>query len=73
MVRGPDAGSYRVAALSEEGLAARPNWREAGAVRSVLLTTPGVWDGDDLVAAPLLDSAGEWQAEICLRNDFFTQ
>lgn len=73
MVHGPDAGAYRVGALSEAGLAARPNWREAGAVRSVLLTTPGVWDGDDLVAAPLLESAGEWQAEICLRNDFFTQ
>ena len=33
----------------------RPRWRESGLAREALLTTPAVWDGADLVAAPLLD------------------
>lgn len=54
LVAGPGAG-LRVGALGAAGLARRPRWRESGLAREALLTTPAVWDGADLVAAPLLD------------------
>ena len=54
LVAGPGAG-LRVGALGVVGLARRPRWRESGLAREALLTTPAVWDGADLVAAPLLD------------------
>lgn len=54
VVAGPGAG-LRVGALGAAGLARRPRWRESDLAREALLTTPAVWDGADLVAAPLLD------------------
>jgi len=44
-----------VGALGAEGLAARPLWRDAGLPREALLTTPALWRGARLVAAPILD------------------
>lgn len=54
VVAGHGAG-LRVGALGVAGLARRPRWRESGLAREALLTTPAVWNGADLVAAPLLD------------------
>ena len=73
MVTGPGETGLHIAALGENGLAQRPDWRVAGAARRVLLTTPAVWSGEQLVAAPLLEDGAAWQAKICLRNDFFTR
>jgi tRNA(Ile)-lysidine synthase len=47
-----------IGALGAEGLAARPRWRESGLAREALLTTPAIWRGTTLVAAPLLGEGG---------------
>ena len=70
-VTGPFSDDMCVKMLGEDGLAARPNWREADVMRAILLTTPAIWQGETLISAPLLDSDSAFEAEICLRNDFF--
>jgi tRNA(Ile)-lysidine synthase len=54
-----DAGLV-VGALGAAGLAARPRWRLSGVSRETLLTTPAVWQGERLVAAPALDADSPW-------------
>jgi tRNA(Ile)-lysidine synthase len=51
-VTGP--GDARVRAVGAAGLAQLPDWRAAGLTRDVALVTPGVWDEERLIAAPLL-------------------
>ncbi len=48
-VIGP-AGEVR--ALGAAGLRQCPDWRATGLPRQVLEVTPGLWQGDDLIAAP---------------------
>jgi tRNA(Ile)-lysidine synthase len=48
---GPAAG-VTIAALGRDGLARLPGWRQAGAARETLLTTPALWRGGELLAAP---------------------
>ena len=53
-----------VRSLGVEGLAHCPNWRELGIPREVLLTTPGLWNGEDLVACPLVIPDPTWHAVL---------
>jgi tRNA(Ile)-lysidine synthase len=53
-----------VGVLGEEGLAACPNWRQTGRPHPALLSTPAVWRGDELVAAPLAGYGQNWHAEV---------
>ncbi len=65
VVTGPEEGAdLRVAALGEQGLAACPDWRDRGLPRALLLATPAVWRGGELVAAPLADPASGWHARL---------
>lgn len=48
-----DPGSLRMGALGREGLAQVGDWTAAGHPRESLLTTPAIWSGSRLVAAPL--------------------
>jgi tRNA(Ile)-lysidine synthase len=50
----------QIAALGTAGLRARQRWRDSGLPRLALLTTPAVWRGTELVAAPILDPCGKW-------------
>ncbi|MFN3282160.1 MAG: ATP-binding protein, partial [Tabrizicola sp.] len=59
-VEGP-AGEVR--ALGAEGLRQLRDWRAAGLPREVLLVTPGVWQGERLLAAPLAGCGKGWQAK----------
>jgi tRNA(Ile)-lysidine synthase len=43
-----------IGALGTDGLASLPAWRAAGLAREALVTTPAVWRGPALVAAPLV-------------------
>jgi tRNA(Ile)-lysidine synthase len=38
--------------LGSDGLRQCPDWRATGLPRQVLEVTPGVWQGDTLIAAP---------------------
>jgi tRNA(Ile)-lysidine synthase len=49
-----------IGALGAEGLRARPRWRDTGHARLALLTTPAIWRGTELVAAPILEPCGKW-------------
>lgn len=63
-VSGPESGDLHVAALGPGGLSARPGWRNAGLPAPTLEASPAVWRGDTLVAAPLLEAEGGWQARL---------
>lgn len=63
-VRGIEAGLWdgrwqvsgaagEVRALGSAGLRQCPDWRDTGLPRQVLEVTPGIWQGDLLIAAPL--------------------
>lgn len=53
-----------VRALGADGLRQAKGWRDSGVPRDVLLVTPGVWQGDELLAAPLAGFGGAWQAKL---------
>ncbi len=53
-----------VAALGEAGLAQLPNWRDAGVLRQSLMSSPAVWKGETVAAAPLAASNFGWQAQL---------
>nr|WP_241557887.1 tRNA lysidine(34) synthetase TilS [Falsirhodobacter deserti] len=59
---GPRREGLHLAALGAEGLAACPGWRSLGVPRPSLLSTPAVWEGPRLVAAPLAGLSVGWTA-----------
>jgi tRNA(Ile)-lysidine synthase len=61
LVEGPSA---EVRGLGAEGLRQVKDWRKTGLPREVLLVTPGVWDGDSLLAAPLAGLSAGWQVRL---------
>lgn len=62
-VAGPFPDGAEIRALGAAGLALRPDWRDADVPRDALLTAPAVWQGDTLIAVPLLDRALGWTCE----------
>jgi tRNA(Ile)-lysidine synthase len=62
-LRGPAAEGEVIRALGEDGLALRPGWRDHGIPRDAALVSPAIWRGARLIAAPLLEPLGPWQAE----------
>ena len=61
---GPHAPDLTIRALGETGLLACPDWRNSGFPRASLLSSPAVWRGDTLIAAPLAGVNDAWQARI---------
>lgn len=61
---GPHAPGLEIRALGVEGLRLCPDWRAAGLPRDVLIVSPAVWDGAQLVAAPLARKSCGWTATI---------
>ncbi|MCQ0092105.1 tRNA lysidine(34) synthetase TilS [Roseovarius sp. M141] len=62
---GPDTPGARIRALGPEGRAACPDWRETGLPLHSVETTPAVWQGGDLVAAPIAGYPNGWSAQLC--------
>lgn len=60
-------GAARIAALGSEGLTQIETWRETGRPRALLCSTPAIWKGSEVVAAPLAGFANGWHAQ--LEND----
>lgn len=59
-------GSHKnmhIGPLGHEGLRQFRHWRALDAPRAVLLTTPAVWNGVDLISAPLAGFGNGWYAE----------
>lgn len=61
-VKGPWVPGVSVRALGPEGLSVLTNWRDMGRPRAAMLTTPAVWNGTKLLAAPLAGFANGWAA-----------
>jgi len=61
IVEGPEA---EVRALGAEGLGQVKDWRKAGLPREVLLVTPGVWEGETLLAAPAAGLSAGWRVRL---------
>ncbi len=64
LLTGPKVPGAQVRALGEAGLPQVPDWRAMGRPRRVLLSSPAVWDGDNLLAAPLAGYGNGWTAEL---------
>ena len=65
----PPAGDDLViGALGAAGLAALGDWRATGLAREALLTTPAVWRGGSLVAAPVVQARGRLRVSAGLRH-----
>lgn len=63
-LHGPYVPGQEVRALGAEGLKLCPDWRATGIPRTSLLSSPAVWQGDTLIAAPLAGFNDAWQARI---------
>ncbi|MBM1815155.1 tRNA lysidine(34) synthetase TilS [Pseudosulfitobacter pseudonitzschiae] len=71
-VEGPENNPrLHVGPLGEDGLALCPDWREHGLPRGAMLSLPAVWEGGDLVVAPVFDDAAGWSAEIAGGQETF--
>ena len=60
-VSGPFASGQTIAALGAHGLRQCPDWR-AFAPRDSALVSPAIWQGDQLIAAPLVQKNADWAA-----------
>lgn len=58
----PETATVR--ALGEDGLAQCPDWRETGRPFEMLLSTPSLWEKDQLIAAPAAGMGEKWHAHL---------
>lgn len=64
-ITGPLSPDQELRALGAEGLRQAADWRETGLAREILLVSPGLWQGEILIAAPLAGSGtAKWQAKL---------
>ncbi len=63
VLTGPAPQGVEIRALGEAGLALLPDWRATGRPRLALQSSPAVWRGDDLCAAPLAGFPNGWVAK----------
>lgn len=60
---GPHAPDLAVRALGE-GIRDCPDWRDTGLPRTSLMSSPSIWRGDTLIAAPIAGYSQGWTARI---------
>jgi tRNA(Ile)-lysidine synthase len=63
-IKGPEVPGLQVNALGAAGLLACKGWRDLALPREVLLVTPALWQGDQLIAAPLAGKTAGWSASV---------
>ncbi len=70
---GPHEVGLEVRALGEDGLRLCPDWRETGMPPASLLASPGIWRGEELIAAPIAGLANGWQARVTKFPEFLRE
>lgn len=73
LLEGPWEMGMQVRALGEPGLTQFEDWRESDLPRRSLMASPGVWKGEQLVAAPLIRRDGGWTARLKSPNFLSTR
>lgn len=68
-LNGPHAAGLTVRALGPDGLTACPEWRMTGRPRAALVSTPAIWSGGDLVAAPEAGLGNGWTVDVAVFRD----
>ncbi len=66
-----ETGHLTIQALGAQGLSQCKDWRTLDIPRGALLSTPAVWNGAHLVAAPLAGWPQNWQARLNRGEDTF--
>lgn len=67
----PHAQDLALRALGSDGLKSCNGWRDLGLPRGALLSSPAVWKGAELIAAPLAGWPQNWQAVLERGEDTF--
>lgn len=70
---GPQASGLTLRALGPEGQLQCPALRERRLPHAARLSLPGLWRGDQLLAAPGVDLGGKWRVELAHGSASFTQ
>ncbi len=69
-VTGPqDAPDLEIGALGPDGLRRCPGWRAAGLPEASQWSGPAIWQGSDLIAAPLAGFANGWHADLIWEDE----
>jgi tRNA(Ile)-lysidine synthase len=68
---GYDTDGLHIGALGERGIQEIENWRLVGRPRQSVLSSPAVWRGETLVAAPLAGLENAWQAVAVPNSSVF--
>lgn len=67
----PNVGPLTVRALGRRGIMECPDWRETGRPYASLLSSPAVWSGKDLVAAPFAGEPAGWSVSPARDDEEF--
>lgn len=60
----PAPSNAHIGALGEAGLKFCPDWRRANLPRASLLASPALWQGENLLSAPLAGLENGWKVQI---------
>jgi tRNA(Ile)-lysidine synthase len=63
-ISGPARADHEVRALGAAGLQQIKNWRDSGVSRDILLASPGIWQNERLIAAPVVEYSSEYAATL---------
>lgn len=63
MISGQFESGSVIRALGENGLQKCPKWREAGRKRYIMLCSPSIWRGEELIWAPMVQGSEKIGAE----------
>lgn len=64
LLHGGETKGCNVRPLSPEGLRTVPDWRDLQIPGAVLETTPSLWKGEEMIAAPCAGMANGWSATL---------
>jgi len=71
-LHGPHSPDLSVRRLGADGLRLCPDWRMLGLPRASLVSSPSVWCGGELAAAPLAGMNNGWIADLAFGRDDFS-
>lgn len=68
-----NSADTQIRALGENGIRMCDQWRETGFARASIASSPAIWHGDVLLAAPMAGFGHEYSAKLVLGRENFVQ